>query len=206
MRQIRLYLGIMKAKRFHHETGETERKQQPKQPPVTRIVTQASRPSKGAAIHGQQTTDDECHAEYVHRQFIDEVVPAVVKVVWPIVGDRQQRGADRQHNEATEEKQVEERAERLAMNTFLRHRILEEPPTPHTPVTLKSAPLTFPPKPNASRDLPHEHGDTRRDHNEEHHAHPRRDVAEYFARSVIYIRHRILAQARRIDSMSCGTI
>ena len=70
------------------------------------------------------TTDDECHAEYVHRQFIDQVVPAVVKVVWAIVGDRQQRGADRQHNEATEEQQVEKSAERLAMNTFLRQRII----------------------------------------------------------------------------------
>ncbi len=117
----------------------------------------------------------------------------MVKVVWPIVGDRQKRGADRQHNEATEQKQVKESAERLAMNTFLRHRILEEPPTPHTPVTLKSAPLTFTPEQHPSHDLPREHSDTRRDHDEEHHAHPWRDVAEHFARGGIHIGHRILA-------------
>jgi hypothetical protein len=41
--------------------------------------------------------------------------------------------------------------------------------------------------------LPHEHRDTGRDHDEEHHAHPRRDVAEHFARGVIHVGHRILA-------------
>ena len=92
----------MHAQRFHQKTGDAERKQQPQQPPVTRIVTEGRRPVEGAAIHCQQTTDDECHAEDVHRQFIDQVVPAVVKIVRPIVGDRQQRGADRQHYEPTE--------------------------------------------------------------------------------------------------------
>src|SRR5206468_10992902 len=92
------------------------------------------------------------------------------------------------------------------MNTFLRHRILEEPPTPHTPVTLKSALLTFTPEQHPGHDLPREHRDTRRDHDEEHHAHPWRDVAEHFARGVIHIGHRILTQPRRIDSISCGTI
>ena len=79
------------------------------------------------------------------------------------------------------------------MNTFLRQRILAEPPTPHTPVTLKSALLTFTPEQRAGRDLPHQHGDTRRDHDEKHDTHPRRDVAEHFARGVIHIGHRILA-------------
>ena len=36
-----------------------------------------------------------------------------MKVVRPIVGDPQQGGADRQHDEATEEQQVEESAERF---------------------------------------------------------------------------------------------
>src|SRR5437773_822913 len=92
------------------------------------------------------------------------------------------------------------------MNTFLCQRVLGEPPTPHTPVTLKPARPTLTPQQHPGYDLPREHGDTRRDHDEEHHAHPQRDVAEHFARGVIHIRHRILAQARRIDSMSCGTI
>ena len=34
------------------------------------------------------------------------------------------------------------------MNTFLRQRVLEEPPNPHPRVTLKSARPTFPPEPN----------------------------------------------------------
>src|SRR5881227_3397648 len=101
---------------------------------------------------------------------------------------------------------MEESAERLLVNAFLRQRILDEPPTPHTPITLKSALLTFTPEQHPGCDLPHEHGDTRRDHDEKHHPHPRRDVAEHFARRVIYIGHRILAWARRIDSISCGTI
>ena len=92
----------MHAQRFHQKTGDAERKQQPQQPPVTRIVTEARRPVEGAAIHCQEATNDECHAEDVHRQFIDQVVQAVVKVVRPIVGDCQQGGPDRQHDEATE--------------------------------------------------------------------------------------------------------
>ena len=105
------------------KTGETEREKNPEQPPVAPVVTEARRPLKGAAIHGQNATEAECHAEDVHRQLVDQVIPAVVKVVGPIVSDRQQRGADGQHDEATEEQQVEESAERLFMDAFLRQRI-----------------------------------------------------------------------------------
>src|SRR5262249_16888990 len=101
---------------------------------------------------------------------------------------------------------MEESAKRLAMNTFLRQRILDEPPIPHTPVTLKSTSLPLTPEPHPGRDLQYEHCDARRDHDEKDHAHPPRDVSEHFARRVIHIGHCILSQARRIDSMSCGTI
>jgi hypothetical protein len=79
------------------------------------------------------------------------------------------------------------------MNSFLRQPIFDKPPTPHAPIALKSSPLTFTPEPNPSQDLRQERGDTCRDHDEEHHSHPWRDVAEDFARGVIHIGHRILA-------------
>src|SRR5439155_10733417 len=98
---------------------------------------------------------------------------------------------------------MEQSAERRAMNTFLRQRILDEPPTPHTPVTLKSALLTFTPEPRPGHHLPHEHRDTCRNHDEEHHAHPWRDVAEHFARGVIHVGHPILGLglANRFDEL-----
>src|ERR1043166_4948045 len=83
-----------------------------------------------AAIHRQHATDDECHPEDIHRQLIDEIVQTVVKVVRPIVGYHQQCSADRQHDEPAKQKQVKQSAERFAMNTFLRQRILGGPPHP----------------------------------------------------------------------------
>ena len=85
---------------------------------------------------------EECHAEDVHRQFVDEVVPAVMKVVGAIVGDRQQRGADGENDEAAEEQQMEKRAERLLVHAFLRQRVNSmSRRNPDPPVTLKSARL-----------------------------------------------------------------
>src|SRR5713101_8418818 len=75
------------------------------------------------------------------------------------------------------------------MNAFLRQRVGDESANPHPPVALKPARLTFTPDPHVGHDLPREHADTRRDHNEEHDAHPWRDVAEHFARGVIHIGH-----------------
>ena len=65
---------------------------------------------ESTAIHGQKTADDECDAEDVHRQLIDQIVPAVVKVVWAVVSDCQQRRADRENNEPAEEQQVKQSA------------------------------------------------------------------------------------------------
>src|SRR5215831_15058668 len=135
-------------------------------------MTKARLTLERAAIHREQATNDERHAEHVQRQLIEKIVPAVVKVVWAVIRDSQQNRADREDNKSAKEQQVKKSAERLAMNTFLRQRILDEPPTPHAPITLKSAPLTFTPEPHPGYDLPHEHRDTRRDHDEEHHAHP----------------------------------
>ena len=73
------------------------------------------------------------------------------------------------------------------MNAFLRQCVDDESPNPHPPVTLKSARLTFTPESQAGDDLPYEYTNTRRDHDEEHDAHPRCDVAEHFARDAIYI-------------------
>src|SRR4029078_13013919 len=92
------------------------------------------------------------------------------------------------------------------MNAFLHQCMLDKTSNPYMPITLKSATPTFTPEPNPRRDLPREDGHARRDHDEEHHSHPRRDVAEHFARGVIHTSHCIPALARRIDSMKCGTI
>ena len=70
----------------------------------------------------------------------------MVKVDRPIVGDHQERGADRKNDEPAEEEQVEESAERLAMNAFLRQRVRDNPLNPHPPITFKSARQTFTPK------------------------------------------------------------
>src|SRR5438128_9127937 len=110
-------------------------------------MTKARLTLKGTAIHCQQTTDNECHAEDIHRQLVDEIVPAVVKVVRPIVSDSQQRGADGKYHEAAEEQQVEQRAERFFMDAFLRRCVNSQPLQPHTPVALESALLTFTPVP-----------------------------------------------------------
>src|SRR5436305_10252447 len=118
-------------------------------------MTKAPLTPESAAIHRQQTADDECHAKDVHRELVDQIVQTVVKVVRSVVGNTQQNCADGQDNKPTEQQQVEQSAERLAMNTFLRQRIFGKPPNPHTPVTLKTAALTFAPEPGASRDLPH---------------------------------------------------
>jgi hypothetical protein len=75
------------------------------------------------------------------------------------------------------------------MNPFLRRRVNGKPLHPHAPVTLKSARLTFTPKPHAGRDLPQERAETRCDHDKEQDLHPRRDVAEDFPGGVIYIGH-----------------
>src|SRR5216110_1604966 len=102
------------------------------------------------------------------------------------------------------------------MNTFLRQRILDQPPTPHTPVTLKSALLTFTPEQRPGCDLPHQHGDTRRDHDEKHASQPSSTSSRQIVRpreteyascsSSRALTSNILAQPRRIDSISCGTI
>src|SRR5438876_6690429 len=84
---------------------------------------------------------------------------------------------------------MEQSAKRLAMNAFLRRRVGDDSATPHPPVPLKPARLTFTPDPHVGHDLPHEHANARRDHDEEHDAHPWRDVAEHFARRVIHIGH-----------------
>ena len=131
----------------------------------------------------------------------------MVKVVRPIVSDSQQRGADGQHDEAAEEQQVEQSAERLLMNAFLCQRVNSEPLNPNPPITLKSARLTFAPEPHVGYDLPHEHTDTRRHHDEEHHLHPWRDVAEHFASGVVHVGrdHRLwrsgLGPANRFDKL-----
>src|SRR5438034_406622 len=75
------------------------------------------------------------------------------------------------------------------MNALLRERVNYEPLDPHTPVALESALLTFTPVPHVGYDLPHEDADTRRHHDEEHHLHPWRDVAEHFTRGAIRIDH-----------------
>ena len=85
---------------------------------------------------------------------------------------------------------MQQRAQRFFMNPLLRCRINRQPLYPYPPITLEATLPTFLPEPGSGHDLPHEHCDTRRNHDEEHHAHPRRDVAEHFARSVIDIRHR----------------
>src|SRR5947199_7420284 len=131
-------------------------------------MAEARLPLEGTAIHCQEAANDKCHAEDIHRQFVDKIVQTVVKVVRPIVSDSQQRGADGEHDETAEEQQVKQSTEGLLMDALLRQRIGAEPLYPHAPITLKSARLAFTPEPHVDYDLPHEHSDARRHHNEEH--------------------------------------
>ena len=115
MRQPRLHLRVVQAERFDRETGETETEEAAEKPPVTPVVAEALRSLEGAAIQGQQTTETQCHAEDVHDQLVEEIVPAVMKVIGTVVGDPKQRRPDRENEETTEKKQVQERAERFAL-------------------------------------------------------------------------------------------
>src|SRR5262245_33043457 len=153
-------------------------------------MSETRRPLKRAAIHGQNAAEAKGHAEDIHRQLIDQVVPAVMEVVGTIVSDPQERGANGQHDEATEEEQMKKCAERLLMDTLLRQCISHKPSNPNPPIALKSAWPAFPPKPHMAHDLPNDRADARRDHDKEYHLHPRRDIAENFARSVVHVRRR----------------
>ena len=95
---------------FHRKSGNTYPKKQSEQPPIAFVVAQACFPSEGSAIHGEKTTDDECDTEGVHRQLIDQIVAAVVKVVWSVVSNCQQRRADSENNEPAEEQQMKQSA------------------------------------------------------------------------------------------------
>src|SRR4030095_8233501 len=149
-------------------------------------MSEARRPFKGTAIHGQNAAEAKGHAKDIHRQLVDQVIPAVMEVVGTIISDPQERGADGQHNEATEEEQMKKCAERLLMDALLRQRISHEPPNPNPPIALKSAWPTFSPKPHMAHDLPNDRADAHSNHDEEHDLHPGRDVAENLARHVVH--------------------
>ena len=80
------------------------------------------------------------------------------------------------------------------MNSFLRqpHIRRAADSTPASRAQIRPVDLYARAKPESAT-CAHERGDTCRDHDEEHHSHPWRDVAEHFARGVIHIGHRILA-------------
>src|SRR5712691_7731442 len=85
------------------------------------------------------------------------------------------------------------------MDALLRERVNDEPLDPHTPVTLKPALLTLTPEQRAGRDLPEEPADARRDHDEKHHLHPWRDVAEDFAGRVVRIDRNHRNRGRQLE-------
>src|SRR6476646_9559673 len=75
-----LHLCVMHPKRFHHEAGQTESEENTKEPPVSPVVAQARFTRESAAIHREKTADAECDAEDVHRQLVNQIIPAVMKV------------------------------------------------------------------------------------------------------------------------------
>ena len=91
----RLHLSVVHAERFHRETGQTKGKENSEQPPVAPVMAQARLAAKGTAIHRKETAEAEGDAEDVHRQLVNEIVPAVMKVIGAVVRNREKGGADR---------------------------------------------------------------------------------------------------------------
>ena len=85
---------------------------------------------------------------------------------------------------------MEKSAERFLVHALLRQRVNGEALQPDPPIFLKSARPAFAPLPEVRQDLPREHSHARRDHDEEDHPHPGRDVPEDFARGRIHVDHR----------------
>jgi len=102
---------------------------------------------------------------------------------------------------------MENGAERLLVDALLRQRINNEPLQPDPPTLFKSSGPALSPLPDVIEKLPTEHGEARRDHGEEHHAHPNRDVSPDFARGAIHVErdhrrdHCFSALANRFDKL-----
>src|SRR5690349_18062225 len=82
---------------------------------------------------------------------------------------------------------MKERAERLAVHSFLSKRIDSQTFDPDAPVALKTWPTTFAPATSPALQLPSQPTKADQDHGKENHLHPGRDVTEDLTGGVIQV-------------------
>ena len=136
---------------------------------------------EGPPVERQQAAHDERHAEDIHREFVEKVIPTVMEIVGTVVRDAEQRGADREHHEPAEKQPMEQTAERFFVHAFLRESVNQQPLEPDARVAFETARFAAPPIQKMAKHLPQEHADARGHERKKNPLHPRRDIPEDLA-------------------------